>query len=231
MVEEKYRNLWRRGGALLVDALLFLPLLCFSSWLYSSVPDILLWQSLGRILSWVSVVYSVLMHGFKGQTVGKMALKVKVYDLSGQPLSMRQAILRDIVEIIFNLIATGWLVATLVSSSAPLTAEATGSAPLQDWLPLINSLGYAWLILDPLVALLNNKRRAIHDFIAGSVVIREAAKGRKESKPRERKKSKPTVNRFKSLPRVAQIVVVIAAILSVCCPGAAGLSLLFSGRW
>jgi uncharacterized RDD family membrane protein YckC len=36
---------------------------------------------------------------------------------------------------------------------------------------------FAWFVLELLTMLTNNKRRALHDFIAGSVVVRLARTG------------------------------------------------------
>jgi hypothetical protein len=43
------------------------------------------------------------MHGFFGQTVGKMLTRVKVVDLAETALPMRQAVLRDSAGLVFQL--------------------------------------------------------------------------------------------------------------------------------
>lgn len=49
---------------------------------------------------------------------------------------------------------------------ATLQAERTPS-----WSKIIDNLYLAWGLSELLVLLLNNKRRALHDFIAGTVVV------------------------------------------------------------
>ena len=107
MIEHKYNTFWPRVGAAIVDGLVFLPISLFDEWVWSiseSIPIVLLfiWFIIGRF---IFITYSVLMHGYFGQTLGKMAAKVKVVDISENKLTMRQAVLRDIVPIILVVIS------------------------------------------------------------------------------------------------------------------------------
>ena len=112
------------------------------------------------------LAYSIWMHGRYGQTLGKMACKVIVLDVSEHPLSMRQAVLRDILSVV--LLPIG-----LVMAIPRILRGGDVNAPINmttiDW--IIAYSMYAWFIIEIVTMLTNNKRRALHDFIAGSVVI------------------------------------------------------------
>lgn len=79
---------WRRFGAMIVDALvLAIP----TGILYAIDP--ILSNTLGTL---IGILYYVLLEGgAKGQTVGKMALGIRVYDLrQGGPIGYGRAVIR-----------------------------------------------------------------------------------------------------------------------------------------
>jgi uncharacterized RDD family membrane protein YckC len=122
--------------------------------------------------AWAFVAYRVLMHGRRGQTVGKMATRLKVYDISGRILSMRQAVLRESGLILLNLTWTILYLLTAEDFWAYLKADIPGAVQAPGWLATSFWIGIGWNLLNASAMFLNKKRRAIHDFIAGSVVVR-----------------------------------------------------------
>jgi len=168
-IETKYLTFWPRFWAGMADAVVLLPLSLLDRWLFgASLPRVALvaWFC---IYSFSYVTYSVLMHGQYGQTLGKMLTGVKVLDLSESRLSLRQAFLRDSVLIAFTL-------AGIVFDMPKVLA---GIPPWQELKPSVGfwilTYGSAvWFLAELGTMLTNEKRRAIHDFIAGSVVVRLA---------------------------------------------------------
>jgi uncharacterized RDD family membrane protein YckC len=166
---EKYHTAGQRIFAGFVDGLLFMPLSWVDSWMSGSN------RSAGLLIAWMLIsypaywLYSVLMHGFYGQTLGKMALKVKVLDASGEgSISMKQAFWRDSIYVGTNTVA---LVISIyyVLSSRFLNANPDWISPAAVILWLATML---WFVAEILTCLTNKKRRALHDFIAGTVVVR-----------------------------------------------------------
>ncbi|MFC1794158.1 RDD family protein [Planctomycetota bacterium] len=174
MIEEIYRTFWRRVAASIIDRIIFLPFAIITSFVIRSDSVLLigLWD---QFLYWAWILYSVLLHGYRGQTIGKMACNVKVKDLSLKPLSMKQAVLRDIVPILSMLVFTCYAISHFdVYYSSAMTA---GLVP--KWIIVVQFMSVIWAVAEIITMLTNNKRRAIHDFVAGSVVCREVplAKG------------------------------------------------------
>ena len=107
----------------------------------------------------LSTAYSILLHAHYGQTVGKWVCKIKIVDhLTATQISLNQAFLRD----------SGLLVGLLYAASVLKGEEfdpnqLTGTAAL---------VAGTWFILEIISMLLNKKRRALHDLLAGTVVIR-----------------------------------------------------------
>src|SRR6266540_698023 len=104
MIEKKYQTFWRRVGAGFIDGIIFYPFILIAKFIiYKSDSSFLVifWD---QFHMWAWVTYTVLMHGYKGQTLGKMVCKVRVLDITENRLSLRQAFMRDIALIISNVI-------------------------------------------------------------------------------------------------------------------------------
>ena len=176
MIDFKYRTFWPRVGAAFIDGIvIFIPLafLNYLIWLnFLEIPSGLLfiWFIFS---SFAYLIYSVLMHGFFGQTLGKMNFKVKVLDISENKLTMRQAFLRDIIPIILTTAA--------VIHEAPNVIKKVNLYGLDQksiFMVILSYINYAWVLAEVVTMLTNSKRRALHDFIAKSVVIKYGKVGK-----------------------------------------------------
>ena len=170
--DKKYRTFWRRLGAMFLDGAVLAPF----AWL-----DQLIWNHAVHamvLLPWailyllISVVYEVLFVARYGQTLGKMACGVRVYDVSGASVSARQAMLRQIVPIL----AVPYF--ALLQAQNIVNGHLANRALGDDFWGFKTFFGlmFGWLLLEIVTMLTNKKRRAVHDFIAGTVVVRERSR-------------------------------------------------------
>ena len=167
---EKYQTGGRRFLAGIVDGLLFIPI----AWVDVLIlaPDrpallMLIWLLISYPAGWL---YSVLLHGFYGQTIGKRVCGVKVVDNATEaPISMRQAFMRDIVIVIIN---TAFLA---ISIYLILRGASIDSSSFTTTQAVIVIAASGWSVAEIITWLTNKKRRALHDFIAGTVVIKTEA--------------------------------------------------------
>lgn len=62
-------------------------------------------QSMGLQIafSFVGILYFIVMEALKGQTVGKMALGIKVVKKDGSPISWQESIIRNLLRIVDGL--------------------------------------------------------------------------------------------------------------------------------
>jgi uncharacterized RDD family membrane protein YckC len=157
---EKYQTLWRRVGALVLDSFVLIPINLIVSFVFILVTEdrVLLKASTG---GFVAVLYYILMHYYYGQTVGKMVTKVKVLDESEKPISFGQSILRSLPQLIPVMFA--------VSFS---TADNNAGSPAAFWGRTIITLSLTFSLIDALVCASSAKNRAIHDMLAGTIVVR-----------------------------------------------------------
>jgi uncharacterized RDD family membrane protein YckC len=168
MTTYKYQTFGLRVWAGFIDGLVLLPLGFLDSFVHSFFGAGLvagLWYVF-HSLSYYA--YSVVLHGLYGQTVGKRIAGVWVRDITEGPLSFRQALLRDSVPIVLTIGAVILDLPKAFRGINPLEDTALDTAS-----SFIGFTAIAWFGAEVVTMLWNNKRRAIHDFIAGSVVVRE----------------------------------------------------------
>ncbi len=170
--ENRYRTFWRRFWAYFFDGIVLgVPLgigavVAQNTGVVESAASPYVRQS----MELVAVAYAIAMHAAYGQTLGKMVTGVKVLDVAeGRKLSLRQAIVRDIVPLLVTAASTVYLLAfgamledARLSGMAAVVQYAIGAAVL------------VWGVAEIVTMLFNRKRRAVHDFIAGTVVVRIA---------------------------------------------------------
>jgi len=165
-VEPLYRTFWPRFWAGFVDALVLSPLAALDYWFQKHLPSSGLQAAWFACHAMVFPVYDIYMHGRFGQTVGKRWLRVKVIDVSGAPLTMRQAFLREAINLPFLL----WSVIATVSFILHGGDPTDFMTPARNGPP--EGLTFGLFALELLSTLGSSQRRALHDLVAGSVVIR-----------------------------------------------------------
>lgn len=175
----KYRTFWPRFWAPGVDAFVLLPIAFlmqfFSLKIGVTFFIILLTSVLQNVITYT---YTIVMHGKFGQTLGKMACKVMVVDHKTEKrITYRQAFLRDCIPILLAGIS---LAAAYLDSNfreygqmTPLEMHQINPGGFNNFgFVLAGSISLIWYLAEIITMLTNSKRRALHDFIAGTVVIR-----------------------------------------------------------
>jgi uncharacterized RDD family membrane protein YckC len=167
-LDPRYKTFWPRLGAAFLDGAALAPLVWFDQVLWnltSSVILLFLWMLIYQSLS---IGYSVGFLYFLGQTPGKMATGVLILDNDDRRLTLSQAILRNIVTVILALIFI-----LVVSSNLHAGRLANRGLGDQRFLMWFFAAMIVWTVLEFITMLFSSKRRAIHDFIAGTVVVRQ----------------------------------------------------------
>lgn len=108
--------------------------------------------------------YSIYFHGKHGGTIGKLKCKIRVLDAKSEaPIGYKQAFLRDCVPLVLSM--------AFYANALTQDADSIENAASFTYAPMMMG---AWFIAEILTMLTNKKRRALHDLIAGTVVIRIA---------------------------------------------------------
>jgi uncharacterized RDD family membrane protein YckC len=164
MIEDKYRTGTKRFFAALIDGLVFIPFMFLDNYVRSINNNSLIILTTS-IITLSSVAYSVFFHAKYGQTLGKMAVDIKVVDVSeAKPISIRQAFIRDGIWF-------GIEVAGIIYFSLQLMKTASGNIVSENYDGFIDIVSFSWVVLELVSMLTNAKRRAIHDFLAKTVVV------------------------------------------------------------
>lgn len=172
-----YAGFGPRLGALLIDAVVLLPVIGLTWWVQTRSPA-------GAVLG--AVLALVLTNGYEigltatwGQTLGKRAMDIQVRKADGAKVGWGTAFLRRL-----PMVLTGLASAVAVASSAATLTQADfdstsgifqravmimQSQPV--WAGIVNMLLSFYYLADDITFLANRRSRALHDFIADTVVV------------------------------------------------------------
>ena len=171
----KYQNFSQRVGAAFIDGLLFVPVLIADYYLLSpslSVTILCMWIAFTYS---IFLTYSVLSHAYFGQTIGKRLMGIQVRDVSEERLpTLRQAVLRDIGYIVPTLVLIVYLEYLVVTGGYSEYLQAAWDGTEPQAIRFLDVAGMLWFAVEVVSMATNSKQRALHDFIAGTVVIRIA---------------------------------------------------------
>lgn len=171
-----YAGFWKRFWAGIVDILVSIPFLMIFNYLESLSLAIAMFIA---ILSGVFFqVYTIYFHYKFGATLGKMASGIRVTQPNGDFINLRQALLRSSVDICFSSFA---VIAEAVAISNANPDQYLNAGWLERgnylfllypaWYRTLTILSNVWYWSEFVVLLFNKRKRAIHDFIADTVVI------------------------------------------------------------
>jgi len=164
----KYHTFWQRLLAAFIDGLLFAAVLYLESFAFNFEynQENQLQQAFNGLQL---ALYVAVMQGIWGQTIGKMVTNIKVVDFkSEQAIALKQSFKRESVNLVINSV---WISLLLISVIYIAFNNAL-SKPLIYTIAGFSILALVWIIAEFVTMLLNEKRRSIHDFIGGTVVIR-----------------------------------------------------------
>lgn len=161
--ERKYRTFWPRVLASLIDMVVIFIITIFPSMLRVGLNSFSYHWAWDLLLNLLVLTYYIRMHGEFGQTLGKMAMGIKVVRVSDEgPINYKQAAVRDIVPISMVILSTIFY----------LLQDITGFELWYWQVYILENIWGIWGLAEIITMLTNKKRRAIHDFMAKTVVIR-----------------------------------------------------------
>jgi uncharacterized RDD family membrane protein YckC len=172
----RYAGFWPRFCSLFLDAIIMIPIGGLTLWasskyrlfdVYYFVPEVLF-----------GLFYSVYLVKRFGGTPGKLIMGIRIRKLDGGPVGYREAFLRNLPDFIFSILASTALLFPLFHMSdaeyfslsfAERSRRLIELAP--SWYRPLQWIQNIWFWGELIVLLTNRKRRALHDFIAGTVVV------------------------------------------------------------
>lgn len=176
--ENIYAGFWRRFGAFLIDFLITTPIILGLIYinnldrmnaLYTYIPT--------QIFFLIYYIYFVKLWG---GTPGKLITKIKIVRKDGKPVRWREAILRHAIQWALGL-PMGIVVLMPLLGMTDSEFLAVGAVERMkqtmevapDWYKFTNWMNQIWIWSEFIVLLFNKRKRALHDYVAGTVVIKK----------------------------------------------------------
>jgi uncharacterized RDD family membrane protein YckC len=173
-----YAGFWKRLKALVVDLLIYLPFLFIFQWLEGF--SLTLAIVIAITSSFYFAMYNVYFNAQFGGTPGKLATGIRVTFPDGSRIGWIEAWKRESVNLVWVfllLVSNVWALIhvdpTKFSSLRRIERSQLLNQHQPSWVNFIIALELVWLLSDAVVFLFNKRKRAIHDFIAGTVVVRK----------------------------------------------------------
>jgi uncharacterized RDD family membrane protein YckC len=162
----KYDTFEKRFLAGIVDSIVFVPFILAENYFEDrNHTNGFLTATILFNVCWM--IYSTVDHGKYGQTVGKKMMGLKVFRLNERDvIGYKRAFYREAIPFAASMII---LVLILVSGRDVLSDEANPDDTI--YLGYVDLFSLLWFILELVTMMFNRKRRALHDLIAGSVVV------------------------------------------------------------
>ena len=172
-----YAGFWRRLGAMFLDILFLMPLIFIMYYLNSLSVNMYLYTLVPNLL--FGLWYNIYLPKKHGGTPGKLVAGMKIIRLDGTDIEWKEAILRHIVLFGLTIFSSVMMVCCLLQADETtymnlgwlgqakyLMSLSPGFFLLYTWISNI------WIYSEFIVLLTNKRKRAIHDYIAGTVIVR-----------------------------------------------------------
>jgi len=155
---------WRRLGAVIVDALIW------------SIPFLVMFSLIGKHFGWALIyftvspvlylAYQVFFHVRFGATPGKMFVGIRIVRDDFQPIGFGNAIKRSFVDIILQSLICFASIRVLILMSPEFPFQGAW------FLTAMQNIQAFWVFSEFFVCIFNKRRKAIHDYIASTLVVK-----------------------------------------------------------
>lgn len=172
----QYAGVWSRFAAYWLDVIVLLPLTGLVIWLAESSRLFYLYYFLPGLL--IQLYFHVYLVARYGGTPGKLIMGLRIVKTDGSAAGYSEAIWRYSVMFLLGTLSSMALMFAVLKMTDTQYAALTfqnrmihivALAPF--WYQPVNLLLQLWVWSEFIVILTNQQRRALHDFIAGTVVI------------------------------------------------------------
>jgi uncharacterized RDD family membrane protein YckC len=174
--EFEYGGFWLRVGALILDSLILAPLgiamfvlvnYTRNAYVYLAIPNVV-----------ISLLYYVYLVRRFGGTPGKLITRMRITMANGSPVTWKAAFLRYLPLLVVQVLSLAAMIQA--TSNLDQSFESLGfiekmaalGTHAPRWNTVVTWLGYAWWIATAITLAANRRKRAAHDFLAGTVVLR-----------------------------------------------------------
>lgn len=175
-----YASFWRRFGAYWLDVVILLPLTGLTFWLGDKSRLFYLYYFIPGFL--FGLWFHIYLVRKYGGTPGKLLLRIKIAKVDGSSVGYKEAVIRyAVLFALSTLISVAFVLSSFQMSDAEYfslgfrerSIRLVEQAPF--WYNYVQILLNVWVWSEFIVMLTNKQRRAVHDYMAGTVVVRTGA--------------------------------------------------------
>jgi uncharacterized RDD family membrane protein YckC len=172
-----YAGFWTRLGAMFLDILFLMPIILIMYYLNSLSVNMYIYTIVPNLL--FGLWYNIYLVKKYGGTPGKLVAGIKIIRIDGADIEWKEAILRHIVLFALTIFCSVMMIYCLLKADETtymnlgwlgqakyLMSLSPGFFLLYSWISNI------WIYSEFIVLLTNKRKRAIHDYIAGTVIVR-----------------------------------------------------------
>ncbi len=172
-----YAGFWIRLGSLFLDFLFILPVTFLTLYLDGLGKNVYFYTLIPNLA--FQIWYYIYLPKKYGGTAGKLVAGVKIIRLDGKPIGWKEAILRHSVMFVLTILSSIWMINCLMQADETIFMSLGWLQRSQylmtlspDFFKFYTWVSNIWIYSEFIVLLTNERKRAIHDFIAGTVIVR-----------------------------------------------------------
>lgn len=172
-----YAGFWARIGSLFLDLIIILPIIFFIQYINGFGKNLFFITLIPNIL--FGLWYHVYLPKKYSGTPGKLIVGNKIIRLDGKQIEWKEAFLRHIVMLILTILSIIVMTICLLKADDE-TYTSLGWLQRSQYLMSLSPLFFKlytwtsniWIYSEFIVLLTNKRKRAIHDYIAGTVIVK-----------------------------------------------------------
>jgi len=167
-----------RLASLLLDMLILMPLVLVILYLNSANLHAYYYTLIPNLL--INLFYNVYLPKKYGGTPGKLIMGIQIIKLNGEPIGWKESFLRHLIVFLLT-IYVSIVTISAISQADEATFESLSwlqqSQYITSLLPILFAvftwLNNIWTWGELIVLLTNARKRAVHDYIAGTVIVKK----------------------------------------------------------
>jgi uncharacterized RDD family membrane protein YckC len=172
-----YAGFWIRLASLLLDTIFLLPIIFLTLYL----------NGLGKNMYFYTLIpnfafglwYNIYIPKKYGGTAGKLVAGLKIIRLDGEAIGWKEAILRHSVMLVLTIISSIWMINCLLQADDAIFTSLGWMEQTKylmtlspGFFKMYNWASNIWIYSEFIVLLTNKRKRAIHDYIANTVIVK-----------------------------------------------------------
>lgn len=175
--ENIYAGFWIRVGSMLLEFLIQLPVVFLIMYLNSLSKNVYFYTFIPNFL--ILLLYHIYIPKKYGGTPGKLVVGLRILKIDGNYIGWKEAFLRHSVYLLLSLVSSIWMFFNILQADDKIYMNLNWldqGKYLMSLSPDFNKFNIwasnTWIYSEFIVLLLNKRKRAIHDFIAGTVIVK-----------------------------------------------------------